>query len=76
MGSPPANWTAVHLMGFSDLRATSMSWTCSYEGSYTYPASFALAKQIGQFMLHLFVRSRFAIAEQESMSILCPSMTM
>ena len=27
-------------------------------------------------MLHLLVRSRLAIAEQESMSILCPSMTM
>src|SRR5512137_878458 len=60
VGSPPENWTAGVGTGRWSLRTWSIFTIVLKSGSNTYPAWFALAKQIGQRKLHLLVRSTFA----------------
>src|SRR4030067_1967976 len=62
VGSPPENWSAVAGSGLVTRRFSSIPTTCSFVGSYTYPAAAALAKQTGHLRLHLFVTSIIASA--------------
>ena len=62
VGSPPENCKAVAGTGSFCLRFSSIPRISSRDGSYTYPAWAALAKQTGHLRLHRFVTSMMAKA--------------
>jgi len=62
VGSPPENCMAGGGTGSLRLKFSIISMICSFEGSYTYPAAAALAKQTGHLRLHRFVTSMIARA--------------